>query len=306
MMAVSRGPGVKRRGDFWAGTRGGRLQMLLLLGVLVGLGGVRVGFAQLGAPHPDAPGQPRALSLEDVLENLQANLHHYRQTVPDLYCSERVESRMEGRGTHLKTVTEATFRLRKRKLEDGTIQFDESRVLRRVDGRPVAADVEKLSGPAILSGVFSTGLDIISEGERGCYEYTLRAGGQTGDRQAADKAVAGKILVEFKDLPPGERERACVPFENSHGYAVIDPESMHVVVLEKTTPDYGRIPGMKGEWTWTVEYGPVELLDKTFWVPKTIQSVSVTKDHTYTWTFDATYEDYHLFHAESRIVPAEP
>jgi hypothetical protein len=63
---------------------------------------------------------------------------------------------------------------------------------------------------------------------------------------------------------------------------------------------------MKGEWTWTVEYGPVQLLGKTFWVPKTIRSTSVTKDPSYTWSFEGTYTDYHLFHAESRIVPMEP
>ena len=296
-----------------------KLLRLMLAATLVGIEGVCVGFAQTGVPRPDAPVVSRAPTLDDVLEGLQANLHDYRQTVPDLYCNERVESTMQGRGTNLKTVTEATFRLRKRRLEDGTIEFEESRVLRKVDGRPVTANVEKLSGPAILSGVFSTGLDIISEEERGCYKYTLHAGAgrgvpdkQSADNsatanQAADKRDAEKmVVVEFKDLPQGERERACVPFESTYGYAVIDPVSMHVVLLEKTTPNYGRIAAMKGEWTWTVEYGPVQLLGKTFWVPKTIRSTSMTKDHSYTWSFDGTYADYHLFHAESRIVPVEP
>jgi hypothetical protein len=295
-----------------------KLQLWMLAAMLAGLAGVGVGFAQAGVPGPDAPAVSRALTLDDVLEGLQANLHDYRQTVPDLYCNERVESTMQGRGTNLKTVTEATFRLRKRRLEDGTIVFDESRVLRKVDGRPVTADVEKLSGPAILSGVFSTGLDLISEEERGCYEYTLRAGAGSGApekqpsdpsatvNRVGDKRDAEKMVVEFKDLPRGERERACAPFESTYGYAVLDPASMHVVLLEKTTPDYGPIAGMKGEWTWTVEYGPVQLLGKTFWVPKRIRSMSMTKDHSYTWSFDGTYSEYHLFHAESRIVPAEP
>jgi hypothetical protein len=287
-----------------------KFQVLMLAATLVGMEGgcVRVGAAQTGVPRPDAPVGSRALTLDDVLEGLQANLHDYRQTVPDLYCNERVESTLQGRGTNQKTVTEATFRLRKRRLEDGTIEFEESRVLRKVDGRPVTENVEKLSGPAILSGVFSTGLDLISEEERGCYEYTLRTGAGTGvpEKQPSDQRDAEKMVVEFKDLPQGERERACAPFESTYGYAVIDPVSLHVVLLEKTTPDYGRITGMKGEWTWTVEYGPVQLLGKTFWVPKTIRSTNMTKDHSYTWSFDGTYTDYHLFHAESRIVPAEP
>jgi hypothetical protein len=254
--------------------------------------------AQDAGRHPLPTEREDGLTLEGVLDQLQKNLSEYRNAVPDLYCNEHVVSSMDERRSRTATVTDSVFRLRKRRREDGLVEFEESRVLQAVDGKVPVNGSESLSGPAVLSGVFSDGLQVVSREVRGCYVYTLHP-----LREGHPK---DKLVVDFRDLPPEERAAGCLPFEGTSGQATIDPVSMHVVRLEKSTPDPDRILGKRGTWKWRVDYAPVKLMGDTFWMPQTIRSTSRTEDGMYQWEFDGTYRNYHLFHAESRIVPVEP
>ncbi|CAN5755624.1 hypothetical protein BH10ACI4_BH10ACI4_15140 [soil metagenome] len=248
--------------------------------------------------RPLPPVTAGGLTIEEVLDQLQGNLSLYRSSVPDLFCNEHVVSAMESRRVRTETVTDSTFRLRRLHREDGLVEFEESRVLRAVDGRVPVVDSEKLSGPAVLSGVFSDGLEVVSREVRGCYVYTMHPvrPGHPKDR----------IVVDFKNLPRAERAVGCPPFEETRGRATIDPVTMHVVRLEKTTPDPTFGVERAATWTWTVDYGPVQMAGKMLWMPLTIWSVSRTDDGSYKWIFDGRYSNYHLFHAKSRIVPVEP
>jgi hypothetical protein len=255
-------------------------------------------WGQDSARRPLPPATPAGLAMDEVLDQLQENLSSYRSSVPDLFCNEHVVSAMESRRVRTETVTDSTFRLRRLHSEDGLVEFEESRVLRAVDGKVPVSDSEKLSGPAVLSGVFSDGLQVVSREVRGCYVYTMHPvrAGHPKDR----------IVVDFKNLPRAERAVECPPFEETRGRATIDPVTMHVVRLEKTTPDPTFGLERAATWTWTVDYGPVQMAGKMFWMPQTIRSVSRTDDGGYMWSFDGRYSNYHLFHAESRLVPVAP
>jgi hypothetical protein len=236
--------------------------------------------------------------LEEVLDRLEANLSEYRHSVPDLFCSEHVVSSIEDRRTRTATVTDSTFRLRKLKNEDGAVEFEESRVVRAVDGKVPVSEVQPLSGPAVLSGVFSDGLQVVSREVRGCYNYTQRPGraGHPHD----------KLIIDFENLPREKRSVECPPFEITKGSATIDPVTMHVLQLEKTTPDLSRPLGRAATWKWTVNYAPIQVSGHTFWMPQRIQSTTRTDDGVFTWDFIGTYRGYHLFHAEAHIVPVTP
>jgi len=242
--------------------------------------------------------QPVDPAVEAVLKQLQAHLEEYRGTVPDIFCSEHVVSSIETRRTHSQTVTDSSFRLRKTKHDDGSVEFEESRTVVAVDGKAPIQKTETLSGPAILSGVFSDGLHVVAHEVEGCYVYTL-----IPPREGHPK---DKMVVRFKEAARDVRPYGCPPFEGTWGEATIDPVSMRVVRLEKTTPDPQKVRDQTAMWKWTVEYAPVTLGGKTFWMPKTIRSTSRTEGGDYVWSFDGSYRDYHLFRAETKIVPVVP
>jgi len=238
------------------------------------------------------------LAVDGVLKQLQAHLEEYRGTVPDIFCSEHVVSSVETRRTHTQTMTDSTFRLRKTKHDDGLVTFEESRAVLAVDGKvPIDSNVE-ISGPAILSGVFSDGLHMVAHEVEGCYDYTLETPrpGHPKDR----------MVVKFKDAARDVRPYGCPPYEGTWGQTTIDPVSMRVLRLEKTMPDPQRVMDQTAIWKWTVEYAPVVLDGKSFWMPKTIRSTSRTEGGDYVWSFEGSYKSYHLFHATTRIVPVGP
>ena len=253
------------------------------------------------------------LTPNSLLDRLEANLIDYRRSAPNLFCTEHAEAKrfvgddpdgtIDGwsppagsRGKEVEMKSVATFRLR-RTTEEGSVgSFEESRVLQLVDGKPPASSGAPFIAPALLYGVFSNGLNILSKEGRGCFAFRLR---KTGSKQP--------IVVDFADLPKKEREKGCPAFENTSGHISVDPASLHVLRIEKRIPRTALVPGVFGSWEWTEEYAPVTLLDKTFWMPKHIHSHSAsTEGLSLIWDFSGTYDDYHLFHSESHIVPASP
>jgi hypothetical protein len=59
-----------------------------------------------------------------------------------------------------------------------------------------------------------------------------------------------------------------------------------------------------GTWNWAIDYVPVELNGKTFWLPKTITATTVTNHPPdLKWTFVANYRNYHLLHVQSTLLP---
>ena len=56
-----------------------------------------------------------------------------------------------------------------------------------------------------------------------------------------------------------------------------------------------------------VDYAPVVLDGDTFWMPLTIMSHADSTSegfHATTWTFEATYRNYHRLEVKSRILPS--
>jgi hypothetical protein len=244
------------------------------------------------------PPDTTTLTLDSLLDRLQSNLIDYHHSVPDLFCSEHVQSLLRGIHASIRTTTDSLFRLRRAVQPDHTTIFEESRDIKLVNGKPPTGTPDNISGPAILYGVFSYGLDIISNEARACIEFKLHP--------IRSDHPTDPILLDFKTLPEAHNNPRCSSFEKTFGRATIDPESLHVIRIEKTTPHHQIFTNRSGPWNWTVEYAPVQLIGKTFWMPKTIHSKSTDDNFNYTWIFDGTYTDYHRFHAEARILPATP
>ena len=234
-------------------------------------------------------------TLDEVLTAVYNNLQNYISSVPNLLVDEHVVSSVTGKAV-VSTVstTNSIFRLRRVDTIFGVTSLVETRDIK--DGQ-ARGNGQSLSGPSIVNGIFSSGTSDLSLDLKRCYDYRLET-----NRQLHRKAV---LIVNYtgKTMPPTDAE--CPVTEPVNGRAFIDPSTMQVVRAEQTLPKHELNPGIRGSWTWSVDYTPVTLNNKIFWLPETITSESSTIDSGgIQWSFVATYRNYHLLTVSSKILPS--
>ena len=294
-----------------------------LLGVMVGL---RAGAAQqssASARQKNTPvQQTQAPTLHEILQRLEENLDQYDSRVPSFFCDEHVVSKRSP-DPHLESrVTDSTFRLKRvaNPDPDGKPILEESREVKRVNGQP--ANGESLSGPTTVRGAFSGGLALVSLSQQACMSYKLLPIKQADSRKP--------YIVQFASVAASERPDDCLMQEDISGRVLIDPETMQIKRMEFHAPHHlivpggrtsagGVIPQVVGVWDLTIDYTPVELGGKSFWLPAEIKgkmsgspdgmvygnfngSLDLDPFHT-DWTLYADYSNYHKLEVTSRIVP---
>ncbi|HUZ94267.1 MAG TPA: hypothetical protein VMU57_05080 [Edaphobacter sp.] len=229
-------------------------------------------------------------TLDDVLQQLDSNLHRYEAQVPDFFCSEHIVSSQAYAGKRQFSVNDSIFRLQRVTHPGSAATLDESREATAVNGTSVEG--KQIQGPAILGGVFSGGLDVVSLSQRSCMSYAL------------EPTLPGEpYVIQFATLPG--RHANCLLTEESRGRVFIDPATMQVKRMELIAPHHTILPQTVGVWRITIDYAPVLLDARTFWMPTTIASTAIsTFDGNQTvWAFDARYSSYHRLEVTSRILP---
>jgi len=264
-------------------------------------------------------------SLDSILAALDANVGDYGRSVPSFLCKEHVVSEMEytsNAAGFRRTITDSIFRVRRSSGADGLVHIDESRVLTAVDGKPpppeAAEETTEFNAPMSVSGIFSGALNLVSIYGKKCFRFKvhLPRKGHPDDR----------IVIDFDNLPLRERDPACFYTDNISGHAFIQPSSMRVVHMEAKMRDHEMMPGVRELWEWAIDYAPVTLGGKIFWMPATIRSKAVPNSETVstltpgtgrrgggttgsmqtsppTYKLQAKYADYHRLNVVSRIVP---
>jgi hypothetical protein len=201
------------------------------------------------------------------------------------------------------TVTDSVFRLKRVVNADHTTTLEESREVKTVNGRP--ATTQEIGGPSIVRGAFEGGLAVVSLSQQSCMNYTL-------ERAKRNDAKA-PIVIRFVSVLTSENKGGCLLQENGRGQVYIDRATMQITRMELTTPHHTIIPGdemgygaIVGEWALSVDYAPVVLDGKSFWMPATITSRTASGRGTFhpiVWTFKASYRNFHKLEVRSRIVP---
>jgi hypothetical protein len=242
-------------------------------------------------------------TLEEILQRLESNLSQYDLGVPSFFCDEHVVSRMVPDLNDQATVTDSVFRLKRVLNADRTTTLEESREVKTVNGRP--ATTQEIGGPSIVHGAFEGGLAVVSLSQQACMNYTL-------ERMKRNDAQ-GTIIVRFASVLTPENKGGCLLQENGRGQVYIDRATMQITRMELTTPHHTIIPGdemgygaIAGEWVLSVDYAPVVLDGKSFWMPETITSRTTSgrgSFHPIAWTFKASYGNFHKLEVTSRIVP---
>jgi hypothetical protein len=266
-------------------------------------------------------------ALDQLLTTLEANVDDYTHSVPSFLCDEHTISEMEptpNPGGTLRTVTDAVFRVRRYSDPDfpaAPSQLNESRILKAVNGKPPSPNAEddpaRAGAPMSVVGIFSNGLNLVALSGKACFRYKLHP--------ARKNHPYDKIVIEFEDLPLKDRAEDCPSNGSISGRATISQSSLRVVRLETTTRNHQSQLGFMETWDWAIDYAPVTLSGKTFWMPAAIRSKAVPdtgstsatftsgrrgggstntiQNHPLTYTLDARYSDYHLLNVTSRIVP---
>ncbi len=130
-----------------------------------------------------------------------------------------------------------------------------------------------------------------------CYDYGLEVGQRLHG--------AAVMVVDFalkKRRAPG---RACPIEEPVTGRAYVDAETMQLVRAEEQFADHLISEERRGRWTLTVDYAPVKLGSKSYWLPKAMSSHAMTGAFKSfrEWTFFASYSNYHLLSVHSTVLP---
>jgi hypothetical protein len=246
--------------------------------------------------HSAPAQQVRPPSLDEILLGLDSNLHHYDAQIPNFFCNEHVTSVIVYGKNHQSTVTDSIFRLKHSTGSGEAGTFTESREVKAINGTP--ADGKNISGPSILSGVFSGGLNTVSLGQKSCMSYALQPI-KPGHRDEP-------YVVQFATLPGDQHTEGCVLKEEGAGRVFIDPATMQVKRMELTVPRHAILPAVTGVWHVSIDYSPVQLGGQTFWMPASITSRATpenVRDHTI-WWFNARYTAYHKLEVTSRILPS--
>ena len=257
-------------------------------------------MAGIGMLAPFARARDRGATLEDILRALQANLESYDKNVPSFFCDEHAVSEMFPGTRPDVTVTDSVFRLKRVEDADHTTSFVESREVKSVNSGPVTS--ASPDPPAVIDGIFEGALAVVSASQQPCMHYELR------------KPKDGDIILDFKTADHPTQAKDCVLQEKAHGRAIIDAASLQVKRLEMTAPRHiirddrnQWVEPLKGEWVVSVNYAPVLLDGRAFWMPAAINS-RVTSDpnsfHSRTWIFKGTYTNFHKLEVSSRVLPS--
>lgn len=235
--------------------------------------------------------------LEQILPRVQEHVREFELLLPDFICDETIISRELVAGTvHHETVIESTFRGTQHKDEKDR-PFTESREIQNIDGRP-APQGQPLRGPFFFGGGFSSVLDEIFSQKNAPYLNYKVMGSEKIDGKTA-------WLIKF-EMKEGQKEILYREIFGSQavvkgkGKAWIDPESMNVIRLDF---QYLNPPFLEGILEVSVDYAPVMINGKTFWMPRTVTAQQTVPNprHSVGGQYIASYSNYHQFNVSVKF-----
>lgn len=239
-----------------------------------------------------ALGQQPPPALDQILSRVEANTEQYKATVPSFFCDEHISSQelRDGKPKH-ETTIEAIFRVTRSAAPSDTLE--ESREVKTINGEP--SSTKKLNMPISFSGGFSGALaKFLSAERRQCFDYRPDPSASTSPGTEAFTFAANEAAA---------KQPACSTIQpGTTGRFVVDSATMQVTHIERTVPNpIGRDQSVLG--TAAVDFAPVTLNGKSFWLPSTVTAFTAETPKTSAFRFTAKYSNYHRFSASSTILP---
>jgi hypothetical protein len=176
----------------------------------------------------------------------------------------------------------------------------ETRIKNLVNGR--APRSQKFAPPFGFSGGYA---DVIGFMGDKCVDYSF----------AEAPSAGNPIVIQVSRKPlSSDRLVKC----NSQSYerkAFIDPKTFQVFRIEEAFQDVGTgigghlffvpTPSNHNVLSFSVDYMPVELGGKTFWLTKAVTADLKDKNKPIRLHYEAHYANYHRFASSAKILPTE-
>jgi hypothetical protein len=231
-------------------------------------------------------------ALDQLFSQVEANTEQYKSTVPSFVCDEHITSQelRDGKLRHEATI-DALFRVTRAAPPGETLE--ESREVKTINGEPSSA--KKMNMPISFSGGFSGALaKFLSAERRECFDYRPDPSAPASPSTEAFAFTAREAAANLS---------ACSTIQpGTTGRFVVDSATMQVVHIERTVPNpIGRDQSVLG--TAAVDFAPVNLNGKSFWLPSTVTAFTTETPKTSAFRFTAKYSNYHRFAASSTILP---
>jgi hypothetical protein len=233
-------------------------------------------------------------TVEEILSRVQANTGQFEKSLPDFVCDEKVHSQRIEHGvvTH-EAAAESHFTGLQRK--SGRMSFTETREYVTIDGKP-AAKSPRLSRVPLFGGGFSSLLDqTFSKRFAPLHDYRILGRERLGDRPALGIEFATKPGQDVLRMLFGKDD---VRTQRDTGKAWIDEETLQVLRIERR---FLNLPSSSAGMVATVDYGPVSIDGKPFWMPLRVKSEQTSKRGNQ-GEYTAEYTNYRKFDVASGII----
>jgi hypothetical protein len=243
--------------------------------------------------------QQSALTVENVLARVRAHVAEYKSSIPSFISEESVDSqRFDGDKLKDEMKIESSFEMVKG--HSGS-DLSETRTKNLVNGKVPKS--QKVSPPFAFNGGFA---NVIGFMNNQCVDYRF-----------AEAPSSGKpIMVLASDKPTSSNRPASCSTQNYERKAFIEPETFQVFRIEETVQDiktglyshlpFVPVPSSHNVLTFSVDYMPVELGGKTFWLTKTVTADWKDKNKPIRLHYEAHYSNYHRFAATATVVTTTP
>jgi hypothetical protein len=242
--------------------------------------------------------QAPTASLDQVLGSVSKNVREFQDLLPDFVCNEKITSAAYESGKLKETRTvESIFTATQKPSPGprGQLVFTETRDITAIDGSPARKGARMPKLPLAMFGGFGALLSMTFSPENLKYQHYELDGILDG---------GARIVIHFS-TEEGQRElRSFLDGEGlinrDEGTAWIDSTSMQVVRLQR---DFFSLPRALRRLRNTVDYGPVVIGDRQFWLPLSMRTEATDRDPKKTKMFLAEYTNCKRFIAEIKIVP---
>jgi hypothetical protein len=244
--------------------------------------------------------QQNALTVDDVLTRVRANVSEYKTSIPSFISDESVLSqRFDGDKLKDEMKVESSFEM----VRGGSgSDLRETRIKNLVNGR--APKNQKVTPPFSFIGGFANVIDFT---ENICVDYRFAEAPSNGN----------PIVVLVFRKPPSRNLPPTCSAQIFERKAFIEPKTFQVSRLEKTVQDvkmvgivghlpFVHMPSSNNVLSFSVDYMPVELGGKTFWLTKSVTADLKDKNKPIRLHYEAHYSNYHRFTSTVKILPAEP
>ena len=241
-----------------------------------------------------------AQTVSEVLGAVSQNVKEFEDLLPDFVCNERVTSTEFDSGRMRKErVVDSIFTGVQRSSGENRVRFafDESREVVAIDGKAARKGAGFPKLPYRFDGGFSSLLIMTFAPDNLQYhDYSI------ADRYKSKSAEA--LLVRFATKEGQQKLRAAFQgrqfVEKDVGAAWIDSTSFRVLRLLRQSLN---LPQVFARSTATVDYGPVTIDEKQFWMPTKIKAEVTERNSGRTVSYVAEYSDCRKFATDIRIVP---